>query len=370
MSDLNKTMERAGEILDRGASIVKDNGEIIASTNPALIGQIDPEAAIFFHGNQYFHSSDERTFVKLTVDHNTEYVAVMDGNDHTSQTYLSLLSQWVLAELADNAKEDDRHSFLKNILFDNELPGDITFKSGEFKINSAARRLCYLIKLEREEDQSTAYYILNNLFPNSKSDFVLTLEEDVLVLLKDLPKEDDGEIDMIGESILSGLHGEGIAVHVGIGMPAETLKDIAKSYQEASLSVTVGRIFEPEARLMRYDHLGLGRLIYQLPPTLCHLFLDEVFPEGSYESLDTETIHTINQFFENNLNGSETSRKLFVHRNTLVYRLDKAQKITGLDLRRFDDAVMFKLASMVRCYLEYQDRESLQIGSPKWWRKK
>ena len=156
-------------------------------------------------------------------------------------------------------------------------------------------------------------------------------------------------------------------VRIGIGMPAEALKDIAKSYREASLALTVGNIFENKSKVMRYDKLGLGRLIYQLPPSLCHMFLDEVFPKGAYESLDNETLLTIQKFFENNLNGSETSRQLFVHRNTLVYRLDKVQKITKLDLRSFDDAVLFKLASMVRKYLEKQDAGTLKSSGGKWW---
>ena len=150
-------------------------------------------------------------------------------------------------------------------------------------------------------------------------------------------------------------------------MPADTLKDTAKSYREASLALTVGSIFESDTNIMRYDQLGLGRLIYQLPPTLCHMFLDEVFPKGAYEALDSETLLTIQKFFENNLNGSETSRQLFVHRNTLVYRLDKVQKITRLDLRSFDDAVLFKLASMVRKYLEKQEKGSLKSAGGKWW---
>ena len=81
------------------------------------------------------------------------------------------------------------------------------------------------------------------------------------------------------------------------------------------------------------------------------MFLSEVFKKGSIESLDQETLSTIQKFFENNLNVSETSRKLFVHRNTLVYRLDKIRRLTGLDLKEFDDAIVFKVALMVVKYL-------------------
>jgi carbohydrate diacid regulator len=184
----------------------------------------------------------------------------------------------------------------------------------------------------------------------------------------DYPRDNPDEINEIANQILDNLNAESMAkVHIGIGMPAETLKETAKSYREASLALTVGNIFDNENYVMRYDKLGLGRLIYQLPPTLCHMFLDEVFPKGAYEALDSETLLTIQKFFENNLNGSETSRQLFVHRNTLVYRLDKVQKITSLDLRSFDDAVLFKLASMVRKYLEKQEKGSLKSTGGKWW---
>ena len=157
-------------------------------------------------------------------------------------------------------------------------------------------------------------------------------------------------------------------VKVGVGMPVETLRDISKSYREANLALTIGGIFKPTEDIMRYDNLGLGRLIYQLPPTLCQMFLDEVFEDKSYEQLDQEIINTIDTFFECDLNGSETSRKLFVHRNTLVYRLDKVQKITGLDVRTFEDAVLFKLASMVKKYLDYLENKSKLASEDKWWR--
>ena len=212
--------------------------------------------------------------------------------------------------------------------------------------------------------------ILQGMFPRRKQDFLIAMDEESIVLLKEIDRNNREVDDELATQILDTLNSESMSkVRIGIGMPADTLKDCAKSYREASLALTVGSIFESESYLMRYDRLGLGRLIYQLPPTLCHMFLDEVFPDNCYDALDSETLLTIQKFFENNLNGSETSRQLFVHRNTLVYRLDKVQKITNLDLRNFDDAVLFKLASMVRRYLEKQDKASLGASkSAKWWR--
>ncbi|NCA98857.1 MAG: PucR family transcriptional regulator, partial [Clostridia bacterium] len=237
----------------------------------------------------------------------------------------------------------------------------------EYKIQYTTPRLAFLVKIDQSEEVD-CLEIVQNLFPDKRTSFVLAMDEETIVLLTDYLKEDAEFIDHTAATIMDTINAESLAkVRIGIGMVADSLKDAAKSYREASLALTVGNIFESDTYVMRYDKLGLGRLIYQLPPTLCHMFLDEVFPKGAYESLDSETLLTIQKFFENNLNGSETSRQLFVHRNTLVYRLDKVQKITGLDLRSFDDAVLFKLASMVRRYLEKQEKGSLKTAANKWW---
>ena len=140
-------------------------------------------------------------------------------------------------------------------------------------------------------------------------------------------------------------------VNVGIGTSVIGVKELARSFKEAQMALEVGKVFDTDKNIVSYDNLGIARLIYHLPTTLCETFLHEVFKKGSIESLDHETLFTIQKFFENNLNVSETSRKLFVHRNTLVYRLEKIKKLTGLDLREFDHAIIFKIALMVKKYL-------------------
>ena len=142
---------------------------------------------------------------------------------------------------------------------------------------------------------------------------------------------------------------------IGIGTVATHLRELADAYKEAQTAIDVGKVFDTEKSIINYENLGIGRLIYQLPTTLCEIFLSEVFKKSSIDALDQETLFTINKFFENNLNVSETSRKLFVHRNTLVYRLEKIKKLTGLDLRQFDHAIVFKVALMVRKYLSSRD---------------
>ena len=367
MEELKKCIREASRILDRVAGVLDADGVVIACTDERLEGSEDTSARAILLSDDAAVATFGRTYMKLADPGKPVFICFIEGTDTVSRSYLELLSRWLLAALKERNTDADREAFLKNVLLENELPGDIPLKAREFKIPYSLSRLAFLVRIEQPEG-TDCLELIQNLFPDRKSSFVLAMDEETIVLLTEYPKDHPEQIDATAELILDNLNSESMThVRIGIGMPADTLKDAAKSYREASLALTVGSIFESDSYIMRYDRLGLGRLIYQLPPTLCHMFLDEVFPKGAYEALDGETLLTIAKFFENNLNGSETSRPLFVHRNTLVYRLDKVQKITGLDLRSFDDAVLFKLASMVRKYLEKQDKGPLKGQGGKWW---
>ena len=199
----------------------------------------------------------------------------------------------------------------------------------------------------------SVFDVVQNLFPDKNKDFVFSVSESDVVLVKEIkPGIESADIEKLASSIIETLSGEFFTrVNVGIGTTATGIKDLAKSFKEAQVALEVGKVFDTDKSIVNYDNLGIARLIYQLPTTLCEMFLREVFKKGSIESLDQETLFTIQKFFENNLNVSETSRKLFVHRNTLVYRLEKIKKLTGLDLREFDHAIVFKVALMVKKYL-------------------
>ncbi len=200
----------------------------------------------------------------------------------------------------------------------------------------------------------SVYEVLQNLFPEKTKDFVININETDIALVKETkPDIDRNDIENLASSIADTLSGE-FYVHtvIGIGTTVSSLKNLAKSFKEAQTALEVGKVFDTEKTIISYENLGIARLIYQLPTTLCDTFLKEVFKRGSIDNLDQETLFTIQRFFENNLNVSETSRKLFVHRNTLVYRLEKIKKITGLDLREFDHAIIFKIALMVNKYLK------------------
>ncbi|MBO4928577.1 MAG: helix-turn-helix domain-containing protein [Clostridiales bacterium] len=365
MEELKKCMREAKKILDLTVGVMDTSGMVVACTDPAWEGIEDSSARAVLLSDDLFSSTAGKTYMKIVIGDATQYIAFISGVDAVARTYLELVTQWIKAAMRERNTDVERETFIKNVLLENELPGDIPLKAREYKIPFATRRIVFIVRVSKN-DGVECLEILQNLFPDTKTQMVVAMDEETIVLVMDLGENFDTYLTEVSKTILDNLNAESmIRAHVGIGMPAPTLRDIAKSYREATLALRVGSIFESEQFIMRYDKLGLGRLIYQLPPTLCNMFLNEVFPKGAYESLDSDTLVTIQSFFENNLNGSETSRKLFVHRNTLVYRLDKVQKITGLDLRSFDDAVLFKLAAMVRTYLEKQDRSG-QGGNINW----
>ena len=210
-----------------------------------------------------------------------------------------------------------------------------------------------------DKSDATAIELLQSLYPDRQKDFVLCISENDLVLIKEMPVHfDSAEVYAIAENIEKSISRElGVKTVVGIGTPARHLRELADRYKEAQVAIEVGKVFDDDKSVINYENLGLGRIVYQLPTTLCEMFLSEVFKKNPIEALDQETLYTINKFFENNLNVSETSRKLFVHRNTLVYRLEKIKKLTGLDLREFDHAIIFKVALMVKKYLNSQNRQ-------------
>ena len=211
----------------------------------------------------------------------------------------------------------------------------------------------FIIRIAEHTDVSV-FDVVQNFFPDKTKDFVISISETDIALIKEVrPNVDSKDLEKLAQSICDTLSTEFYCqAVVGIGTCVTGIKDLAKSFKEAQVALEVSKVFDNEKTIINYDNLGIARLIYQLPTTLCEMFLKEVFKKGSIESLDQETLFTIQKFFDNNLNVSETSRKLFVHRNTLVYRLEKIKKLTGLDLREFDDAIVFKVALMVNKYLD------------------
>lgn len=250
----------------------------------------------------------------------------------------------------------DKDNFIKNLLLDNLLLVDIYNRAKKLHIETSVNRVVFLIETKDEKD-SNALETVKGLFAGKSRDFITQVDEKNIILVKEL-KEEEGYEDMekTANVILDMLNTEAmISVHVSFGTIVNEIKDVSRSYKEAKMALDVGKIFYSDQNVIAYSSLGIGRLIYQLPMPLCKMFIGEIFGENTPDDFDDETIATINKFFENSLNVSETSRQLYIHRNTLVYRLDKLEKSTGLDLRVFDDAITFKIALMVVKYMKYME---------------
>ena len=277
----------------------------------------------------------------------------MEGTDSVSRTVCAVAAV-AFSEAKNNFEEKhNKAAFIKNIISDNILPGDVYVRAKELHFVTDEPRSVLLVR-QMENADVAAVEVIGRLFPDKQKDFVLNINETDVVVVKALcPPDSQEEVSKVARSIESALHEElGIRCVIGVSTNARHLRELADRYKEAQVAIDVGRIFESDKSIIHYENLGLGRIIYQLPTTLCEMFLNEVFKKNPIETLDEDTLETINRFFENNLNVSETSRKLYVHRNTLVYRLEKIKKITGLDLREFDHAIVFKVAMMVKMYLD------------------
>ncbi len=338
---------------DRIIGVVDDTGTVISCSELGLIGESRKGvvAAGVFGGAQV--CVDTCTYKAFGDDVHPEYACFVDGTDETSRRYVSIIAVALDQIKKNNDEKFDRSNFIKNVILDNILPGDIYIKSRELRFNNDATRVVFIIRIAEHTDVSV-FDVVQNFFPDKTKDFVISISETDIALIKEVrPNVDSKDLEKLAQSICDTLSTEFYCqAIVGIGTCVTGIKDLAKSFKEAQVALEVSKVFDNERTIINYDNLGIARLIYQLPTTLCEMFLKEVFKKGSIESLDQETLFTIQKFFDNNLNVSETSRKLFVHRNTLVYRLEKIKKLTGLDLREFDDAIVFKVALMVNKYLD------------------
>ena len=346
------------EVADRVVGVIDTDGCVISCTDVTLLGERWSDAALRVSGTpETAISFGQRTYRAILSSTGAfEYAVFCDGDDDQAKLCCNLA--YISLGDAKNFYEEkhDRGTFVKNIIMDNILPSDIYIRAKELRFATDAPRAVFLIRQLGHGDVSTVD-VLSNMFPDRQQDFVLSINESDIAVVKQLPGEvSPAELEKIARSIEDTLKNElFIKTVIGIGTIATHLRELADSYKEAQTAIEVGKVFDTEKSISSYENLGIGRLIYQLPTTLCDIFLTEVFKKNSIDSLDQETLFTINKFFENNLNVSETSRKLFVHRNTLVYRLEKIKKLTGLDLRQFDHAIVFKVALMVRKYLSSRD---------------
>ena len=340
------------DTIDATIGIVDDTATIIACSDLTKIGTTNEFVSLDLSDVHDIFIRDGYTYKPFGSHTKPEYAVFVEGTDESASKYANILAIALYNIKQYYDEKYDRNNFIKNVVLDNVLPGDIVIKARELHFNAEVSRVVLLIRIISANEVS-AYDVIQNLFPDKNKDFVFTISESDIVLVKEIKGSVEvKDLEKLARSIADTLSSEFYTrVNVGIGTIVNNIKELSRSFKEAQMAIEVGKVFDTNESIMSYDNLGIARLIYNLPTTLCETFLKEVFKRGSIESLDHETLFTIQKFFENNLNVSETSRKLFVHRNTLVYRLEKIKKLTGLDLREFDHAIIFKIALMVKRYL-------------------
>jgi carbohydrate diacid regulator len=335
---------------------------VVASTDLSIVGQMTEPSPVYDEA-QGVICADGRTYKTLApTGQGPSYTVFAEGEDESARTVCLLASIAAQEARLRYEESNDRTAFIKSIISDNVLPGDVYVRGREFGFVTDAPHAVLLIRQTESTDFSVVS-LVREMFPDSQDDFIVSMSASDIAVVAALPEdEDEQKLPELAGKIARRLRTSGAPPFViGVGTPAASLRELADKYKEAQVSIEVGKVFDTDRTIIHYENLGIGRLIYQLPKRLCEMFLSEVFKKNPIETLDAETLYTINKFFENNLNVSETSRRLFVHRNTLVYRLEKIKKVTGLDLRELDHAIVFKVALMVTKYLRSQGKGGFSI---------
>lgn len=352
---LQSTIDGLKAITKTDISVLDTEGKTLATTLTDSISY-EEEAAAFVESPADSQVLQGIQFFKVFDDHQLEYVILAKGESESVFMIGKLIVFQIQNLLVAYKERYDKDNFIKNLLLDNLLLVDIYNRAKKLHIETDVRRVVYIIETKNEKD-GNALEAVRSLFAGKSKDFITAVDEKNIILVKELkPNETYETLNETANVILDMLNTEVMSqVHVAYGTIVNEIKEVSRSYKEAKMALDVGKIFYSSRNVVAYNNLGIGRLIYQLPMPLCKMFIKEIFEGKSPDNFDEETLATINKFFENSLNVSETSRQLYIHRNTLVYRLDKLQKSTGLDLRVFEDAITFKIALMVVKYMKYME---------------
>ena len=352
---LQNTIEGLKAITRIDLGVMDTDGKTLATTftepgdygNAVLSFVESPAESQVIQGFQFFKIYDE---------HQLEYILIANGGSEDVYMVGKIAAFQIQNLLVAYKERFDKDNFIKNLLLDNLLLVDIYNRAKKLHIDTEVKRVIFIVETSHERDIS-ALDSLRSVLGGKSRDFITAVDEKNIIVVKELGANDGyPEMDKTAHEILDLLKSEGEEnVRIAYGTIVNDIKEVSKSYKEAKLALDVGKIFFDEKEVIAYSALGIGRLIYQLPIPLCKMFIREIFEGKSPDEFDEETLTTINKFFENSLNVYETSRQLYIHRNTLVYRLDKLQKSTGLDLRVFEDAITFKIALMVVKYMKYME---------------
>ncbi len=352
---LQNTIDGLKAITRNDLCIIDEEGKTLAST---FSETLNFEKVIDSFGASVADSQEIQgyLFFKVFDDQQLEYILVTRGGSDDSFMVGKIAAFQIQTLLVAYKERFDKDNFVKNLLLDNLLLVDIYNRSKKLHIETDVRRAVLIVETLNEKDNN-ALESIRGLFSARVKDFITAVDEKDIIVVKELSDSDSyEEVHKTARMIMNLFASNAQAgVHVSYGTIINEIREVSRSYKEAKMALDVGKIFFSERDVIAYSELGIGRLIYQLPIPLCKMFIKEIFDNKSPDDFDEEILATINKFFENSLNVSETSRQLYIHRNTLVYRLDKLQKSTGLDLRVFEDAITFKIALMVVKYMKYME---------------
>ncbi len=361
---LLSTLNEIKDISNLDLALFHSNGKVVVYTKD-MENAVEGVVMQFLKSDATQQNYEDYQLYKIDIENETEYVLVTKGTVENGYVIGKMAASQIRTFILSKSEDFDRNVFIQNVLLGNMLTIDMFSKAKKLHIE-AKPRVTFVIDTGNK-NTDLVVELVKNLSNLKTGDFVTTVDEHSVVLVKDISNieaskhftniELEEELESIAMSLVDSIHMEAmIKVRVGYGNVATQIQDIAQSFQEAKMALQVGRVFYAEKDTISYGKLGIGRLIYQLPMSLCNMFIKEVFGDKIPDVLeDEEAMSTINKFYENNLNISETARQLYVHRNTLVYRLERIEKEIGLDIRKFDDAMTFRIAVMVLAHVKDAD---------------
>lgn len=352
---LQSTVDGLKNITKMELGVIDTDGKILAATFREP-GDFREAAANFTESPAESQEIQGHQFFKVYDDQQLEYIIVVQGSSENAYT-IGKIAAFQIQNLQIAYKERyDKDNFIKNLLLDNLLLVDIYNRSQKLRIETDVRRVAIVAESVNDKENNSLEAV-KMLFSGRTNDFITAVDEDNIIIIREMGQNEGyDEVAKAAHQIYELFEQKGFRnLHVSYGTIVKEIREVSRSYKEARMALDVGKIFFDDRYVIAYSELGIGRLIYQLPIPLCKMFIKEIFDGKSPDDFDEETITTINKFFENSLNVSETSRQLYIHRNTLVYRLDKLQKTTNLDLRVFEDAITFKIALMVVKYMKYME---------------
>ncbi len=355
---LQNTIDGLKTITKCELCVLEADGSVLATTDDNL-GKEKEVVIGFINSPAYSQEIGGSHFFKIMDEDELEYVVLIQGSLNSEEIYIygKMVAYQIKCLYVAYRERYDKENFIKNLLLDNLLIVDILNRSKKLHIPLSKRRIVFIIETEKERDNGSLETV-KSLFSSDTRDYITAVDEKNIILIKELDDDEDKDsFQRIAKTIVDMLSTENMTnVVVAYGSVVNELREVSRSYKEAKTALDVGRIFYNHSRVIAYENLGIGRLIYQLPVPLCKMFLNEVFSDHKPEELDDELRVTIDKFFETNLNSAETSKKLFIHRNTLKYRIEKIQKLTGLNMKIFEDCVTLKIALMVDKYMNYLEQ--------------